>query len=112
MDEKGITTSDTPGGAQQLVTVSEAGLYSLILTSRKPEAKAFKRWVTHAVMVAIRKNGSYVMGEEKVATGELSFEAMAARVIEMAQVKIAHVIRNHHAHLHSRGAVALGVEMA
>ena len=46
------------GGKAPLI-VSEAGLYSLILKSRKPEAKAFKRWITHEVIPAIRKTGGY-----------------------------------------------------
>lgn len=58
-DEKGVHSMDTPGGTQNLAIVSEAGLYSLILRSRKPEAKAFKRWVTHEVMPAIRRHGVY-----------------------------------------------------
>lgn len=48
------------GGAQMLNVISEAGLYSLILKSRKPEAKAFKRWFTHEVIPTIRKTGGYV----------------------------------------------------
>lgn len=58
-DEKGVHTMDTPGGAQEMSIISEAGLYSLILRSRKPEAKAFKRWVTHDILPSIRKTGSY-----------------------------------------------------
>lgn len=58
-DEKGVTTSYTPGGTQKLNIVNEAGLYCLIFKSRKPEAKKFKRWVTHEVLPAIRKTGSY-----------------------------------------------------
>lgn len=58
-DEKGVTSNDTPGGDQRVSTVNEPGLYSLILRSRKPEAKAFKRWVTHEVLPSIRKTGSY-----------------------------------------------------
>jgi prophage antirepressor-like protein len=58
-DEKGVTTSNTPGGQQQMATVNESGLYSLILTSRKPEAKRFKKWITSEVLPAIRKTGSY-----------------------------------------------------
>lgn len=58
-DEKGITTNDTPGGQQEMSIVSEAGLYSLILRSRKPEAKAFKRWITHEVLPSIRRTGQY-----------------------------------------------------
>ena len=51
--------SGRSGGAQMLNIVSEAGLYSLILKSRKPEAKIFKRWVTHEVIPTIRKTGAY-----------------------------------------------------
>lgn len=58
-DEKGVILNDTPGGKQELAIVNEPGLYSLILSSRKPEAKAFKRWVTHEVLPAIRKDGVY-----------------------------------------------------
>jgi hypothetical protein len=53
-----------------LVCVSESGLYKLIMRSDKPEAKDFQDWVTRVVLPAIRKDGGYVMGEEKVATGE------------------------------------------
>ena len=53
-DEKGISLIDTLGGEQKLGIVNESGLYALVLGSRKPEAKAFKRWITHEV---IRKTG-------------------------------------------------------
>lgn len=59
-DEKGVASTDTPGGKQDFATVSEAGLYSLVLSSRKPEAKAFKRWITHEVIPSIRKHGAYM----------------------------------------------------
>lgn len=59
-DEKGIYTTDTPGGPQEMLHVNESGLYSLILTSRKPEARAFKRWVTHEVLPQIRRTGAYL----------------------------------------------------
>jgi len=58
-DEKGVTTDDTLGGKQQLVTISESGMYSLVLTSRKPQAQAFKRWITKEVIPSIRKTGKY-----------------------------------------------------
>lgn len=58
-DERGVATTDTPGGRQEINTVSESGLYSLILRSRRPEAKAIKRWVTHEVLPSIRRTGSY-----------------------------------------------------
>ena len=59
-DERGVDIIYTPGGNQEMTIVSEAGLYSLILRSRKPEAKAFKRWVTHEVLPSIRKTGAYL----------------------------------------------------
>lgn len=59
-DEKGVSSMDTPGGKQVLSIINESGLYSLILTSRKPEAKKFKKWVTSEVLPAIRKTGRYV----------------------------------------------------
>ena len=60
-DEKGVTLSDTLGGKQEMATVNEYGLYSLVLSSRKPEAKEFKRWITHEVIPSIRKYGSFNM---------------------------------------------------
>ena len=64
-DEKGTNSIPTPGGHQNLLTVNEYGLYSLVLSSRKPEAKEFKRWITHDVIPAIRKTGSYSMAIPK-----------------------------------------------
>lgn len=63
-DEKGIISSYTLGGNQNLLAVNEFGLYNLVLSSRKPQAKAFKRWVTHDVIPAIRKNGSYSVNQD------------------------------------------------
>lgn len=60
-DEKGVTLSDTLGGRQEMATVNEYGLYNLVLSSRKPEAKEFKRWITHEVIPSIRKYGSFNM---------------------------------------------------
>jgi|WetSurMetagenome_2_1015567.scaffolds.fasta_scaffold05027_12 prophage antirepressor-like protein len=58
-DEKGFDSIDTLGGIQEMSIITESGLYSLTLGSKKPEAKPFKRWVTHDVIPAIRKTGSY-----------------------------------------------------
>lgn len=60
-DEKGVSSIHTPGGAQDMTVVNESGLYNLVLGSRKPEAKRFKRWVTRDVLPSIRKNGSYAL---------------------------------------------------
>lgn len=58
-DEKGTSSIGTLGGNQEVLTVNEPGLYTLVLGSRKPEAKKFKRWITHEVIPSIRKTGSY-----------------------------------------------------
>lgn len=60
-DEKGVSSIDTLGGKQNITIVNESGLYSLILGSRKPEAKQFKRWITHEVIPMIRKTGGYIL---------------------------------------------------
>lgn len=59
-DEKGKRSVYTPGGPQGLIVVSEPGLYVAILGSKIPQAKAFKRWVVHEVLPAIRKTGGYM----------------------------------------------------
>ena len=64
-DEKGIATVYTLGGVQQVSIISEAGLYSLTLKSRKPEAKLFKRWITHEVLPTIRKTGGVYLSLHK-----------------------------------------------
>ena len=58
-DEKGVVLTDTLGGTQEMSIVNEPGLYSLVLGSRKPEAKSFKRWITHEVIPSIRRHGAY-----------------------------------------------------
>ena len=62
-DEKGITDVYTPGGSQQMLCVNESGLYHLIFTSRKKEAKVFRRWVTDEVLPSIRKTGGYSLSK-------------------------------------------------
>jgi prophage antirepressor-like protein len=62
-DEKGVISTDTLGGKQEMAIVNEPGLYSLVLGSRKPEAKEFKRWITHEVIPSIRKHGMYATDE-------------------------------------------------
>ena len=59
------------GGAQKLILINESGLYHLLLTSRKPEVKSFRRWVTAEVIPSIRKNGGYIMGQETMESDEL-----------------------------------------
>ena len=58
-DEKSYATTDIPGLDRRMAIVSESGLYALVFSSRKPEARAFRRWVTGAVLPEIRRTGSY-----------------------------------------------------
>ncbi|MHB1266067.1 MAG: BRO-N domain-containing protein [Acidithiobacillus ferriphilus] len=60
-DERGTQIVRTPSGDQEMLVICESGLYSAILKSRKPEAKIFRRWVTHEVLPTIRKTGQYAL---------------------------------------------------
>ncbi len=59
-DEKGLLSRRTPGGEQKVLHVNESGLYSLILRSRVPAARQFRKWVTSEVLPSIRKQGYYI----------------------------------------------------
>lgn len=58
-EDRGISKMETPSGIQNMTVINESGLYSLILSSKLPNAKKFKRWVTSEVLPAIRKTGHY-----------------------------------------------------
>lgn len=75
-DEKMTLTSSEGhsgqrGGAQSMNIVNEPGLYTLVLGSRKPEAKAFKRWITHEVLPSIRKTGAYATDSRLMEAAQL-----------------------------------------
>lgn len=76
-DEKGVTTTDTLGGSQAANTVSESGLYALILTSRKSQARPFRRWVTSEVLPSIRRTGTYTQPGRAPADPDRLTEAKA-----------------------------------
>ena len=97
-DERGVITNEgrvAGFGPQSMTYVTEAGMYSLVLRSRKPEAKAFKRWVTHEVLPAIRRTGSYsvpaavpALTEDEIVHQALQItaakvEALESRVAEL-----------------------------
>lgn len=75
-DEKDVALTDTLGGKQEMTIVNEPGLYTLVLGSRKPEAKSFKRWITHEVIPSIRKSGGYIAGQETMTDTELMAKAL------------------------------------
>ena len=89
-EDKGVTKCDTLGGSQDLTVINESGLYSLILSSKLPTAKAFKRWVTSEVLPAIRKHGLYAT-EELIANPDLAIEAFKARKEEREARKVLEV---------------------
>lgn len=66
-DESGITSTYTTAGPREMLTVNESGVYSLVFTSRKPEAKRFRKWVTSEVLPEIRKTGGYRRPETEFA---------------------------------------------
>ncbi len=82
-DEKGLHSMETPRGQQEFATVSEPGLYSLILRSRKPQAKAFRRWVTHELLPSIHRTGSYSLADAAAPVG-------AGRAVVNALAEMAH----------------------
>ena len=83
-EDKGVTKCDTLGGTQDLTIINESGLYSLILSSKLPNAKRFKRWITHEVIPSIRKTGGYIANQENMSDAELMAKALlvAQRQIE------------------------------
>lgn len=58
-EDQGVTKTVTPSGEQEMLIINESGLYSLILSSKMPKAKAFKHWVTSEVLPTIHKTGAY-----------------------------------------------------
>lgn len=80
---------DSMGRTQVARIANESGLYDLIFLSRKPEAKAFKRWVTHTVLPEIRRTGQFGSQVPTSLAEALEFAAARQRAIEAAEAKIA-----------------------
>lgn len=74
-DERGTYTVGTPSGDQQMIVISEPGVYRLVFASRKPAAERFKRWLAHEVLPALRRFGAYVVpGARPPAAAERRFK--------------------------------------
>ncbi len=82
-EDKVLLKRSTLGGEQQVTTINESGLYALIFSSKLPNAKAFKRWVTTEVLPSIRKHGGYTAGQE-----ELSPDELLAKAVLVAESRI------------------------
>lgn len=78
-EDKGVVKRDTPGGVQDVTTINESGLYSLVLSSKLPSAKRFKRWVTSEVLPALRRQGGYML-----ANANETPEQIMARALKIA----------------------------
>lgn len=94
-EDKGRDETPTPGGTQNMVIINESGLYSLVLSSKLPSAKKFKRWVTSEVLPALRKTGQYqvkeLSGQELMAKALIEAQSVLAakdKVIEEMKPKV------------------------
>jgi len=99
-EDKGVHSMDTLGGKQKITTINESGLYCLILSSKLPTAKAFKRWVTADILPSIRKHGAYIvpdtlkrMREDQSFAGDLLKVLTDAQKINQALVGFVEVMR-------------------
>ena len=88
-EDKGMTKTVTPSGEQDMLIINESGLYSLILSSKMPKAKAFKRWVTGEVLPALRKNGVYetVKAQQHIEQLEATNDRLTVAIQSVSQAK-------------------------
>ena len=87
-EDKGVNEMVTPGGNQKVIFINESGLYSLVLSSKLPQAKDFKRWVTSEVLQQIRQTGGYLPTRNQ-RTGEMLTDS---EMVEAANKIIARTI--------------------
>ena len=81
-EDKGVAKRDTLGGNQDTVIINESGLYSLILSSKLPKAKEFKRWITSEVLPALRKTGHYGTAKAPDAAGTVALIESLRNIME------------------------------
>ena len=98
-EDKGVAKCDTLGGRQNLTIINESGLYALVLSSKLPDARKFRRWITSEVLTSIRKHGAYMTPETLEAAilnpdimiqlcQELKKEQEKRRALEAANAKL------------------------
>ena len=75
-EDRGVSKIATPSGTQEMTVINESGLYSLILSSKLPNAKKFKRWVTSEILPSIRKTGGYIGTDENMSDEEIMAKAL------------------------------------
>lgn len=88
-EDRGTHYLSTPSGDQDMTVVNEPGLYAAVLGSQIPEAKAFKRWLTHEVLPAIRRTGQFGSQVPASLAEALELAALEARRIETLEAKAA-----------------------
>ncbi len=86
-DDKGVVKSDTLGGFQAMTIINESGLYSLVLSSKRPQARVFKHWVTSEVLPQIRKTGGYIPAKD-ASGGKLSDVEVMSLALQILQKTI------------------------
>ncbi len=96
-DERGSVLVDTPGGKQNMSAVTEPGFYKLVMRSRKPEAKAFQRWVTHEVLPELRRYGAVVLADDEEDESLIMARGLLAadRKIKRQQARIDELTAEH-----------------
>ena len=101
-EDKGVSEILTPGGMQKLPVINESGLYSLVLSSKLPKAKQFRRWVTSEVLPTIRKHGAYMTREKlwEVATSPEALMKLCSELL--AEQEENTVLRKENALLESK----------
>lgn len=92
-DEKGASIVPTLGGPQEMGVINESGLYALILTSRKPQAKAFRRWVTGEVLPSLRRTAAGEVATDLPGHVTLSLEAPGRYTVTLTRGQPAHIQR-------------------
>lgn len=86
-DERGLSITETADGKRTVVVITESGLYTLIFKSRKPEAQAFRKWVTSEVLPALRTTGTYTVAPQQPQLPQNYLEALKALVTSTEQAE-------------------------
>lgn len=106
-DEKGVHTMNTPGGVQDMTIISESGLYSLILTSRKPAARRFKKWITSEVLPSIRRTGGYQsMPVERIVPTDADVRPKPFEEWTLEEIRTHLAVANSYRHTLNNGSAA------
>lgn len=86
-EDKGVVKRDSLGGNQDTAIINESGLYSLILSSKLPKAKEFKRWITSEVLPALRKTGHYGTAQKPTPTDPAKLAELVDTVAGLARAQ-------------------------